>query len=105
PPSWVVSVEPALDGSARLAYIDHHQAISARCEDLTGLVELLHQLRDFEAGVDTAVHRSYYQYDFWFATLGTGRWERGGARICLNSCADQGREPEALKAVLAWLAE
>jgi hypothetical protein len=104
PPSWVVSVEPVLDGSACLAYLDRDQAISVRCEDLMGLAELLHQLRDFEVGVDTAVHRSYHQYDFWFATFATGRWDRGNARICLNSCADVGREPEALKAVLAWLA-
>jgi hypothetical protein len=105
PPSWVVSIEPALDGSARLAYFDRQRALSTRCEDLAELVELLRQLRDFEAGIDTAIHRSYYQYDFWFATLGPGNWDRGSARICLNSCSDRGREPAALQGVLAWLAE
>jgi hypothetical protein len=105
PPSWMISIEPALEQWARLAYFDHDHAISIRCEDLTTLVELLERLRDFEAGVDTAIHRRYYQYDFMFATLGTGRWERRSAHVCLNSCADRGQEPEALKALLAWFAE
>jgi hypothetical protein len=105
PPAWVVSIEPALDGSGCLAYLDRDNAIAARCEDLPALASVLRRLRDFEPGVDTAVHRSYHHYDFWFATLEVGRWDQGSARICLNSCADRGREPEALKAVLAWLAE
>jgi hypothetical protein len=60
PPSWMISVEPALDQWARLAYFDHDHAISTRCEDRTALVELLDGLRDVGAGVDTAIHHSYY---------------------------------------------
>jgi hypothetical protein len=105
PPSWMISVEPSLERWGRLAYLDREYAISTRCEDLTGLMELLARLQNFEPSPDTAIHRSFYRYDFLFATLGTGGWERRGVGLSLNSNEDVGREPEVLRALLAWFAE
>jgi hypothetical protein len=103
PPSWVVSVEPGLDGSARLAYLDPELAISTSCADLSDLVALLGQLETFHPGADTAQHRCYYQYDAWFALHSDGEIRHQRLRLSLNDCADVGREPEPLRAILGWL--
>ena len=104
PPSWFVSIEPLIDGSLCLAYRDGENAISVHCQEPADLKTWLRQLSDFEPGMDTAIHRSYFHYDFSYAMPGVGCWEKGRAHICLNSCADVGHEPEALKAILAWFA-
>ncbi|MFT5175273.1 MAG: hypothetical protein ACI8W7_003463 [Gammaproteobacteria bacterium] len=104
PPSWVVSIEPCLDGSARLAYLDTDVAISTSCADLSDLIALLGELENFHPGADTAQHRCYYQYDAWFALHSDGESRHQRVSLSLNDCADVGREPEPLRAILGWLA-
>jgi hypothetical protein len=105
PPSWFASVEPSIDGSSTFAFASADYCVASRCETLHGLVAILERLQDFDPGVDTAVHRSYHQYDFWISTISADRTAQRRVRLSLNDCADVGREPAVLGEMLDWLAD
>jgi hypothetical protein len=104
PPSWVVLITPALAGGL-LSSFDFEHALTVNCGRLDSLAEFLLAVGSPQMAIETANFRRMYTYEFTFAIGGTGNWERTHAVVSLNSAADCGNEPEALKQILAWMRE